>query len=115
MWSCDRNVRLACAVKQYPSQPSLTRFALPRLSRMVKHPVVAAVTYIVWNFSMRPQVSLVMGKCMRAVGEYARGFQKPSTLLASSGIQQPSFRACCEQAGWSTQSLGCTLSRLHSQ
>ena len=27
----------------------------PRLSRMVKHPVVAAVTYIVWNFSMRPQ------------------------------------------------------------
>ena len=23
---------------------------------MVKHPVVAAVTYVVWNFSMRPQV-----------------------------------------------------------
>ena len=29
-----------------------------RLSRMVRHPVVAAVTYIVWNFALQPQVFL---------------------------------------------------------
>ncbi|KAK9845991.1 hypothetical protein WJX81_007900 [Elliptochloris bilobata] len=63
-----------------------------RLSRMVKHPVVAAVTYIVWNFSMRPQVYL-----QRLRGFAGRRYSELQAYLPNAtvyGLVQPAQRRC---------------------
>ena len=117
--SANRRVTTPRLASQYTmlNVPSYERYCavLCRLSRMVRSPIVAAISYVVYNYSCRPQVTLarMLANHDRAHStrakpetsspsfctiEHAQQAAQPRDIKVSSCMR----RQCCAGAGVST-------------